>query len=488
MVKFYIRLCLCFSCVFLLVSCSVQQRIGRTAAKTVIQTDALKTAHVGISIFEPATNRYWYNYQGDHYFVPASNTKIFTCYAAMKYLGDSVAGLRYGTPEEPWFREHALVIQPTGDPTFLHRSYPNQPVFDFLKSQLLDGHKKPGLFVAANTIQRWAPGWSWDDYLEPYMAERSSFPVFGNTIAVSLLDTAQRFVENPYVVNRKMPRPFLTGIHYFDSLLNIGHIKLMNSELKQLHPNVKFRRNIAANDFEIERSNVPFEKAELPFVTHDFYTAIQFLSDTFKTQFAFVGPSAKAGEYYWESEDGDIGICHINKWNTIYSQPLDSVLRPMMQQSDNFLAEQSLLMVSNKLLGVMNDQKIRDTLLQSDFNDLPQKPRWEDGSGLSRYNLFTPQDFVFILHKMQTDFGMQRLQHLFATGGEGTLRNYFRKDGGYVFAKTGSMSGVMNVSGYLYTHKNKLLLFSILINNQQAAAATIRRAIEVFVHDIRMRY
>ncbi len=41
-----------------------------------------------------------YNYQGDKYFVPASNTKIPTCYAAMKYLGDSLVGLKYNIVNE----------------------------------------------------------------------------------------------------------------------------------------------------------------------------------------------------------------------------------------------------------------------------------------------------------------------------------------------------------------------------------------------------
>ena len=60
-----------------------------------LDAPSLQTAHVGISIYEPATNKYWYDYQGDKYFVPASNTKIPTCYAAMKYLGDSLVGLKY---------------------------------------------------------------------------------------------------------------------------------------------------------------------------------------------------------------------------------------------------------------------------------------------------------------------------------------------------------------------------------------------------------
>src|SRR5215470_10572074 len=84
----------CFS-LFTLYSCSIQKQISKSATQLVLKDSSLTTAHVGITIFEPATNKYWFNYQGDHYFVPASNTKIPTCYAAMKYLGDSLVGLRY---------------------------------------------------------------------------------------------------------------------------------------------------------------------------------------------------------------------------------------------------------------------------------------------------------------------------------------------------------------------------------------------------------
>src|SRR5262245_13180457 len=86
------------SCLTIFSSCSVQKQISKSATQLVLKDSSLTTAHVGISIFEPATNKYWFNYQGDHYFVPASNTKIPTCYAAMKCLGDSLVGLRYGYP------------------------------------------------------------------------------------------------------------------------------------------------------------------------------------------------------------------------------------------------------------------------------------------------------------------------------------------------------------------------------------------------------
>src|SRR5262245_23365485 len=112
------------SLILLLSSCSIQQKISKSA-KQVINDSSLLTAHLGISIYEPATGKYWYNYQGDKYFVPASNTKIPTCYSAMKYLGDSLVGARY------LIRGNNVSIFGTGDPTFLHSDYKFQPVFEF---------------------------------------------------------------------------------------------------------------------------------------------------------------------------------------------------------------------------------------------------------------------------------------------------------------------------------------------------------------------
>ena len=111
----------------LLASCSLQKQIAGEAKQDIFSNPDFAPAHIGISIYEPATDKYLYNYQGDKFFVPASNTKLFTCYAAMKYLGDSLVGIRYvdkgnGTIE----------VEANGDASFLHPDFKNQPVFDFL--------------------------------------------------------------------------------------------------------------------------------------------------------------------------------------------------------------------------------------------------------------------------------------------------------------------------------------------------------------------
>jgi D-alanyl-D-alanine carboxypeptidase/D-alanyl-D-alanine-endopeptidase (penicillin-binding protein 4) len=126
--------------------------------------------------------------------------------------------------------------------------------------------------------------------------------------------------------------------------------------------------------------------------------------------------------------------------------------------------------------------------LKTDLKDLPQRPVWVDGSGLSRNDLFTPQDFVWLLDKFQREFGLDRMQRILPTGGTGTLSSYYRQDSGFIFAKTGSLSGVVALSGYLITQKGHLLLFSILINNYTGSGVTVRRQMEQLIHAFRSSY
>ena len=409
-------------------SCSISKKINRPAKKYVLNNESFVSAHTGISIYEPATGKYWYNYQGEKYFVPASNTKLPTCYAAMKYLGDSLIGVKYNI-----INDSAVVLKGSADPSFLHSDYKNQQVYNFLKGFRLIQIINPSFTDFMGN------GWAWNDYKEDYMAQRSSFPIYGNIAKINWIN---------------------------------NHTLSFTPSFFKKQSDIK--ENLS-NGFEVikpwEKNDLIFlngnqKSTEIPF-TPDEKTIQDLLQDTLKQKVETV-------TNYTGKMD------HI-----IHSQPTDSLLKTMMHRSDNFFAEQSLLMVSNILLGIMDDRKTIDTLLKTDFKSLPQKPRWVDGSGLSRYNLFSPKDFVFILNKMKNEFGMERVKNILPTGGTGTISSYYRADSGYIFVKTGTLSGVVALSGFLYTKKNKLLIFSVLVNNHQSSATTIRKAIEKFIQDIR---
>jgi D-alanyl-D-alanine carboxypeptidase/D-alanyl-D-alanine-endopeptidase (penicillin-binding protein 4) len=434
---------------FLLFSCSTQRQISKAAHTAIFQDSTVQHAHVGISLFDPAANKYLYSHNAKKYFVPASNTKLFSCYAALKYLGDSLPGIKY------WENDTAVYLMGTGDPSLLHTDFKKNPVIDFLQKT-----KKPVYITDGNWKETaLGAGWSWNDYNDNYMAERSAMPVYGN-----MIHWVQEISEG---VSNEAQEDQTPSIY---SIPEINWKVRFNAGITRKAFFVQ--RNRDENVFMITEGKEKKKEQDVPFITHGIQSALELLPDTIGKQIAYLPEPVKK----------------MGALTTIFSQPTDSLLRPMMYRSDNFYAEQSLLMVSQLKLGEMNDGKLIDTLLKTDLRDLPQKPRWVDGSGLSRYNLFTPNDFVVLLQKMQQEFGMKRLHVILPTGGKGTLANLYKQDSNYIFAKTGTLSGVVALSGYLYTKKNKLLIFSVLINNHTGSAGTIRRSVENFLTGIRNRY
>jgi D-alanyl-D-alanine carboxypeptidase/D-alanyl-D-alanine-endopeptidase (penicillin-binding protein 4) len=343
----------------ILSSCSLSKKINRPATKYLLHDEAFINAHTGISIYEPATGKYWYNYQAEKYFTPASNTKLATCYAAMKYLEDSLIGIKYDA-----INDSTVIIKGMADPSFMHSDYRNNPVFNFLKQY------KHIEIIHPDFKEYLGEGWGWGDFLEDYMAQRSAFPFHGNTVMVDWI--------NEHSLS------FLPSYFQQHSVIN-----------GNLSNGYNAFRPWDTNDFTF--TNGRTKHAEIPF-RPDEQTLQNLLKDTLKNHVEII-----------ENYSG-------NLTQIIHSQPTDSLLKPMMHRSDNFFAEQSLLMVSERLLGEMSDKKIIDTLLKTDYRLMPQKPSWVDGSGLSRYDLFSPKDFVFILNKMKDDFGMDRLKNILPNG------------------------------------------------------------------------
>jgi D-alanyl-D-alanine carboxypeptidase/D-alanyl-D-alanine-endopeptidase (penicillin-binding protein 4) len=108
-----------------------------------------------------------------------------------------------------------------------------------------------------------------------------------------------------------------------------------------------------------------------------------------------------------------------------------------------------------------------------------------DGSGLSRYNYVTPDALVEILARVQRD---ERLRGPFeaslpVAGVDGSLANRMKGTAaeGNARAKTGSMSNVRALAGYVTSVDGEPLAFSILANNFEAPANVVNGATDAIV-------
>lgn len=389
-------------------------------------------AFTGFMLYDPAEGKTLYEYNADKYFTPASNTKILTLYTCLRTIGDSISSLQYSR------QGNLLVFWGTGDPSFLNPHLTQNPqVFNFLKNS-----REQLLFCPANfKDKRYGSGWMWDDNFYDYQAEKTPLPIYSNVAHFSQKDLAKGIEAQPAFLGKHLA---------YDSTLHkddyVGRMEYEN----------QFTLNSLAKGGEKFEMHVPFH------ATPHFVTEI--LADTLKRPVSLLEanllPPADA--------------------KTIYGVKADSLYVLMMQVSDNFIAEQLLLYCAWQRSGTMNTEQAIDFSKKNFLNDLPDEPKWVDGSGLSRYNLVTPRSLVAVLDKIQQTIPRQRLFGIFPSGGvNGTIkRNYRNGDSPYIFAKTGTLRNNHCLSGYLLTKKGKMLIFSFMHNNYTGYLSSLRKEME----------
>ena len=388
-------------------------------------------SYTGFALYDPIAKETLYEFDSDKHFTPASNTKLFTLYTALSILGDTIPAFEYA------IKGDSLILYGTGDPSLLHPFFvENDALLRFLKNRPEQIFYCPDNFVD----ERLGTGWAWDDYLYYYQVEKSAMPIYGNVVTIKKDTNA--------LADTVTPAYFQKNIH-------------RNTGIERSRPS--FKRALSTNEIKLEGKLSP-QKAfhqEIPFLYND-----SLLTNLLQME---LGKEVKL-----------ISMPQLPVTEKVYSGAMDSLYRRMMVESDNFVAEQLLLMCANELFDTMNTRRMityaKDSLLQ----DLPDPIRWVDGSGLSRYNLFTPRSIVRLLEKIQGYLSIEKIKGIFAAGGEtGTLTNYYRSKGEpFIYAKTGTLSNRHCLSGYLFTKTGKVLIFSFMHNNFYGSSTPLKKEMD----------
>ncbi len=418
-------LCISFSCT---------PRLQKNLIKQVSTAEKELQHHIGILVTEPATGKIVFEWKADKYFTPASNTKVLTFYTCLQVLGDSLPAIRYRENND------SLIFQGLGDPSFLNPYvHTNNKVFTFLKN-----HERPLYLAKATQPIRYGYGWAWDDYPGDYQPERSSFPLYSNLVSVRFSNSIFKIVPS-----------------YFTPSVTIVENK------KYLEAN----RSETTNQFTVHAPTTGLKsQTEIPYIVSD--TVIHhLLQDTLLRKIVPIS-------YSLTKED-----------KILYSIPTDSVLKVMMQESDNFLAEQLLLQCAQTLTDSLTEDAAIRFMQRNYFADLPDALIWKDGSGLSRYNLVTPRSMVAVWKKIIAKRSIPTLLPLLATGGKnGTIANWYKADVPYIFGKTGTLANNHSLSGLLFTKSGKMLLFSFMNTHYPGGATPVRKQMQQIFEYLRDQY
>lgn len=387
----------------------------------------------GFYLSEPDAEVPIYEYDSDKYFTPASNTKLYTFYTALNVLGDTLPTLYYQKQRE------GIVFWGTGDPSFLNPYLSaDSTILNFFKNT-----EQP-LFYSNHNFQdeRFGSGWAWDDYLYNFQPEKCAFPIYGNIVQFGHEKGRSGFEVSPaFFKNNTRLNP---------------SIKSKRARFRRLEDSNIFECNPQALTGKSYEREVPFKYSPATFI------------DLLSTA------SGKDIQPF-------TGYLSVDSIQVLQSGiHADSLYRLLLQDSDNFIAEQLLLTCSNELFGTQNTDQVIDYAKANFLNDLPDEAIWRDGSGLSRYNLFTPRSMAKLLQKIYQKIPPKRIFALFPAGGvSGTIEDWYGgKENPYVFAKTGTLSNRHCLSGYLLTKSGKTLVFSFMHNNYVDGTRPIKEEME----------
>lgn len=421
-----------FSSVILLFACNATKVSMKSVSQKLKKSPVFTHNHIGFSLYDISENKTLLEHNADRYFIPASNTKLFTFYASLKILGDSIPAFHYQISED------SLILWGTGDPSFLNPDLPKSKAYDFLKNSSQKIYFSNDNFSGSF----FGNGWSWDDYNDYYSAEISSFPIHGNIV---------RFTGNKENSLKITPN-FFTEKTYNWSKLNIFSVQ----------------RDLATNLFSYpagKEIKTDYQQ-DVPYKTGvEVTTAL--LTDTLKKEVTLINkPLGKTAKIF-------------------YSLPSDTLYKRMLHVSDNMIAEQLILLNSNALSGILNTEIGIDSVIKKYLSDLPDAPKWVDGSGLSRQNLFTPRSIVALLKKIYEIVPEERLFKLLpAAGQSGTLKTLLKTEKPFIFAKSGSLNNNYCLSGFLVTKKGKTLIFSVMNNNFVNSTSNIRKEVIKILQEI----
>ncbi|UNU27277.1 D-alanyl-D-alanine carboxypeptidase/D-alanyl-D-alanine-endopeptidase [Microcoleus vaginatus HSN003] len=418
----------------------------------------------GILIQPLSSTTTLYSRDSQKYFIPASNVKLLTTAAALQKLG---ADFRIKT--SVYSDENgSLYVAGRGDPSIAEAQLKS------LAQQLKQrGISQVNELIGDDSYFQGSavnPNWEWEDAQAGYGAPINSLIFNQNAIDLLL---------SPQALGQPLKVTFAEPKLANQWQLQNNSVTVAQSESEFIEVGREFDRPIIRVSGQLKVGGEP-ESAYVA-VVNPANNFLQYFQQALATEGIPVKQSLVA------SASRNLN----QELATVESPPLAELVRETNRESNNLYAEVLL-----RLLGKLTDKmpvpqedtgesglkELKTVLTQLGVN--PNTYILADGSGLSRHNLISPEALVQTLRLMANSPAASIYRQSLSIAGEsGTLKNRFNITPNRVIlqGKTGTMSGVSALSGYIEVPNYEPLVFSIIVNQSDLSAAKMRSATDEIV-------
>lgn len=468
------------------------------------------SAQWGVKIVSLETGKTIFEHNPQKYFNPASNAKLYTAALALEWLGADyrIRTSLYSTarPDASGTLKADLNVYGRGDPTMAARLNGGDYFkgFDPLITQLASSgvRRIEGDLVADESYFAGPPfgsGWEWDDLQAYYGAEVSSLTVDDNALDL-FVKPAER-IGMPCRITTGPPTPFVTFINRTQTAAKGSESRIV--VYRPVGENIIYVSGRLSIDSSGYNSSVAV------------HNPASLFANLFKDALAARGivVTGRTRVIDWKyREVTPVDFAKLIELGSVESMPLGDIVRETLKPSQNLYAQLLLLQVGANAqqgpgVGGWGSVEKNNAVENLSPNPQPSMPNpystteargiesmndflgrvgvkkgdvlLEEGSGLSRRDVITPQATVALLSYMSRSRWADLYRNALPVAGvDGTLQNRMKGTAaaGNVRAKTGSIRYVSALSGFVTTAAGEHLVFSIMLNNYSnpEAAATVR--------------
>lgn len=423
----------------------------------VVRHSGIHKAAVSVSIKDIKTGKKLYSLNENKPVNPASTQKLLTSAVALEELG---ADYNFKTS---LFKSanNDLYLKLSGDPFLTSKD---------LKSLLETAKNKkiiePKHFYIDDYVLdsvTWGEGWQWDDDLNPLMPKFGAYNLDGNLIKVIVAPTKNGAPANVY-----------TEVFYPWTFMNLAVTGKENCI------NISRNTTISPDMLQVEGTVSKLEGQSVPVNNMKRYFRLR-LEDAINESKIL---------YYGKIEEKSLPKDKVYFVASV-EHPLTEVLKSVLQDSNNMMAETLFKVAGGNFVKNTGSIKSALEMLQNycSANSLNCSGiKLVDGSGVSKNNLMTADFMTSFLIKEYKSKNFEVFKSAMAVPGEGTLSNRMLYFGENLQAKTGTLTDVSAIAGYIKTRRGHECVFDIMINDSKSKASDKKMLEEYILRSVYANY